>query len=64
MALPSDGSYGVDKGLYFSYPVINKPNFVVERVKNLVFDEFSQKRIDITKKELLEERDMVKNLLP
>lgn len=64
MALPSDGSYGVESGIYFSIPVVNKPNFVVERVKNLVIDEFSQQRFNITKKELLEERDMVRELFP
>lgn len=62
MAIPSDGSYGVPKGLYFSYPVVCA-NGKYEKINNLPIDEFSAKKIELTKKELLEERDTVKSLL-
>jgi len=64
MALPSDDAYGIGKGVYFSYPFIAHGNFKLERVNNIKFDEFTQKKIEATKKELFEERDMVKNLIP
>eukprot|EP01133_Synstelium_polycarpum_P002674 gene2674-3090_t len=63
MAVYSDGSYGADKGLYFSFPVVCK-NGDYEIVQGLKLDAFSQERFDITRQELLGERDMIKNLLP
>lgn len=63
MAVPSDGSYGVPKGVYFSYPVTCE-NGSYKLVQNLSIDQFSADKIAATKKELFEERDMVKDLLP
>lgn len=62
MAVPSDGSYGVEEGVFFSYPMICKDG-KYEMVKGLDIDAFSAERIEATKKELFEERDMVAHLL-
>ncbi len=62
MGLPSDGSYGIPEDVMFGYPV-TCANGEYTLVKGLEIDEFSRSRIDITLKELLEERDGVKHLL-
>lgn len=62
MGIPSDGSYGVPKGLVFSFPVTIK-NGKYSIVQGLKISEYSQKKIDITTKELLEERACVESLL-
>lgn len=62
MGIPSDGSYGVPKGLVFSFPVTTK-NGKYSIVQGLKVSEYSQKKIDITTKELLEERACVESLL-
>ncbi|KYQ88543.1 malate dehydrogenase [Tieghemostelium lacteum] len=64
MAVYSDGSYGADKGLYFSFPVIVDKNGKYEIVQNIKLDQFSQERFDVTRKELLSEKDGVASLLP
>ncbi len=62
MAIPADGSYGVDAGIIFSYPVTCK-NGQYEIVQGLDIDAFSQDRLDATEKELREEREAVEHLL-
>jgi malate dehydrogenase len=62
MAVPSDGSYGIPAGVIYSYPV-TVANGEYRIVPGLSIDEFSRQRLDATHKELLEERDGVKNLL-
>ncbi|XXQ36443.1 malate dehydrogenase [Plasmodiophora brassicae] len=62
MAVPSDGSYGIEEGIFFSYPVTTaKDEYKI--VQGLEIDSFSAEMIEKTKKELLEERDMVADLL-
>lgn len=63
MAVYSDGSYGIDKGLIYSFPVRCK-NGDWEIVQGLTIDAFSQEKMKATEKELAEERDAVKHLLP
>ncbi|MEZ5500967.1 MAG: malate dehydrogenase [Steroidobacteraceae bacterium] len=63
MAVPADGSYGIREGVVYSYPVICK-NGDYQIVPGLAIDEFSRHRLDATDKELREERDGVKELLP
>lgn len=56
MAIPSDGSYGVPKGLVFSFPVtIEKGEWKI--VQGLEWDDFAKQKIAITQKELEEERN-------
>ncbi|MFK8067203.1 MAG: malate dehydrogenase [Gammaproteobacteria bacterium] len=62
MAVPSDGSYGIPEGLMYSFPVRCK-NGDYEIVEGLEIDEFSQARMDLTQKELEEERDAVQELV-
>lgn len=64
MALPSDGnSYGIQKGLIFSFPCRSRGNGKIEIVKNVFWDDFLKKKIILSEKELLEERELVKHLL-
>lgn len=62
MGIPSDGSYGIPAGVIYSYPVICRDG-AYEIVQGLGIDSFSRERMDITHRELLEERDGVKDLL-
>ncbi|MDP4626027.1 MAG: malate dehydrogenase [Akkermansiaceae bacterium] len=64
VAVCSDGSYGVDKGLIFSFPIRTISDGKWEIVQGLPVDAFSQHKIDATMQELNEERDAVKALLP
>jgi malate dehydrogenase len=61
MGIPSDGSYGVEPGVIFGYPVTIKDG-KYEIVQGLDINEFSQARIDATEKELREERAAVEAL--
>jgi malate dehydrogenase len=61
MAIPSDGSYGVEEGLISSFPVTTKDGSYTI-VQGLDIDDFSRQRIDATVGELKEERDAVKQL--
>jgi len=62
-AVPSDGSYGIDEGVYFSYPVTYDQTGKYEIVQSLEINPYSAERIEKTKKELFAERDAVKDLL-
>ncbi len=61
MAIPSDGSYGVDEGVISSFPVTCSGGSY-EIVQGLDISDFSRQRIDATVSELKEERDAVKQL--
>jgi malate dehydrogenase len=61
MAVPSDGSYGVEEGLISSFPV--RPSggsYEIER--GLEVDDFARAKIDRSVDELKEERDAVSEL--
>jgi malate dehydrogenase len=61
MAVPSDGSYGVEEGIISSFPCrCTDGNW--EIVQGLDVPDFSQERIDKTVAELKEERDAVRSL--
>jgi malate dehydrogenase len=62
MGVPSDGSYGIPEGTVFGYPVTTE-NGEYTIVQGLPIDAFSQERINLTLKELNEERDGVAHLL-
>jgi malate dehydrogenase len=61
MGVPSDGSYGVPKGLISSFPVVCKDG-KYEIVQDLNIDAFSRAKIAHTVAELEEERDAVRKL--
>jgi len=63
MGIPSDGSYGIPENVMFGFPVTTE-NGEYHIVQGLEIDAFSQERIALTLKELQEERDGVKHLLP
>ena len=62
MAVPADGSYGIGEGVTYSYPVTCKDGKYAV-VQGLAIDEFTRERMDATHRELLEERDGVKDLI-
>jgi len=61
MAVPSDGSYGVDEGLVSSFPV-RCTGGSYEIAQGLDVPDFSRERIDKTVAELREEREAVRGL--
>ena len=61
MAIPSDGSYGIEPGVIYGYPVTVK-NGAYSIVQGLEIDAFSRERMDATNKELREERAGVEHL--
>ena len=56
MGVISDGSYDIEKGLVFSYPVQIK-NGKITLVQGLKLDDWSREMIDKTQKELVEEKN-------
>jgi malate dehydrogenase len=63
VAVHSDGSYGIEKGLIFSYPVrSNGRDF--EIVQGVPLNDFSKAKIAATENELKEEKSLVTDLLP
>ncbi|WAR18985.1 MDHC-like protein [Mya arenaria] len=60
MAVPSDGSYGIKEGLVYSFPVIctggDERKYKI--VQGLKIDDFSRSKMDLSAKELEEEREM------
>lgn len=63
MGVYSDGSYGIEKGLIYSFPCTCK-NGDWSIVQGVDIGEFSQAKMKATEKELCEERDAVQHLLP
>ncbi|HUD42635.1 MAG TPA: malate dehydrogenase [Dokdonella sp.] len=61
MGIPSDGSYGVEPGVIFGYPV-TVSNGAYQIVQGLDINAFSRGRIEATDKELREERAAVEHL--
>jgi len=63
MGIISDGSYGIEKGIFYSFPVrCNYGRYQI--VKGLDLNAFSQKMMKHTEQELLEEKAAVNYLLP
>ena len=62
VAVCSDGSYGIEKGLMFSYPITSDgKNWSI--VQDVPLNEFSKAKIAATEAELKEEKSMVSDLL-
>ena len=62
-AVPSDGSYGVDEGLIFSFPVQSDGQGGWSIVQGLPWSDFAKAKIQATLDELREERDVVADML-
>jgi malate dehydrogenase len=63
MGVYSDGSYGIAKGLIYSFPCVCR-NGDWRIVQDAAINDFSRARMQATEKELAEERDAVAHLLP
>ncbi len=61
-AVCSDGSYGVDEGLIFGFPLTSdgKKHTIIQGIKH---DAFAQEKINATLAELRSERDTIRDLL-
>jgi malate dehydrogenase len=63
MAVPSDGSYGIEEGLIYSFPVTcTGGDYTI--VKDVTYDDFIADKMKASQAELVDERDTVKDLLP
>ena len=62
MAVPSDGSYGFNKGLWASVPVVCEAG-EYRRVANVPMDPATAKLVEISHKELQDEKKAVKSML-
>ena len=63
MGVYSDGSYGIEEGLIYSFPCVCQ-NGDWSIVQGLEINDFSKARMKATETELKEERNAVKSLLP
>jgi malate dehydrogenase len=62
MGVFSDGSYGIEPGIIYSFPVrCRQGNY--EIIQDLSLNQFSQERMQITENELREERATIEELL-
>ena len=63
MAVYSDGSYGIDEGLIYSFPCqCANGDWSIVQGQNIT--SFSQQKMSETETELKQERDAVSDLLP
>ena len=62
MAVPSDGSYGIEEGLIYSFPVTCS-NGEYKIVQGLSIDDVIRQKMLDSKQELIDERDTVKSLM-
>ncbi len=62
MAVATDGSYGVQPDLIYSFPATTRDGRYAI-VQDLAIDDFSRERMQLTERELAEERDAIRHLL-
>jgi malate dehydrogenase len=62
MGIPSDGSYDIEPGIIYSYPVTTAGG-KYQIVQGLEISEFSRSRMDATENELRQERAAIEHLL-
>jgi len=62
-AVPSDGSYNIDEGLLFSFPVTSDGQGNYSIVQGLPWSDFAKEKIALTTQELRDEKAMVEDLL-
>jgi malate dehydrogenase len=63
-AVASDGSYGIDEGLIFSFPLVSDGKGRYQIVQGLPWSDSAQSRIQVTLNELRDEKETVADLLP
>lgn len=64
VAVKSNGLYGFDENVWAGMPVKTTTPGSYEIIKDLPMDDFAKSKIAATNKELVEERDAVKSMLP
>jgi malate/lactate dehydrogenase len=57
MAVYCDGSYGIEKGIYFSFPIQCLGNFEYEIAKGIKLSKYAREKLRATQKELISERN-------
>jgi len=63
MGIVSDGSYGIEKGIFYSFPVrCDYGRYQI--VQDLEISEFAQEKMTLTEQELIDEMHTVAHLLP
>lgn len=62
-ALSDNNPYQIQNNLFFSFPCISKGDGQIQIVPDLKWDAFFQQKISLTEKELLDERETIKDLL-
>jgi malate dehydrogenase len=62
-AVPSDGSYGIEEGLIFSFPVTSDGAGSYSIVQGLTWSDFAKEKVSITEAELKQEKELVADLL-
>ncbi|WP_284281871.1 MULTISPECIES: malate dehydrogenase [Limnobacter] len=62
MALPSDGSYDIEEGIFFGVPTICRSGSI-ERIRDLDINAFARERLQLAQDELRQERDAIRHLL-
>ena len=62
MGIPSDGSYGIEQGLVYSFPVTTK-NGQYEIVQGLEINDYSRAKMQATEAELKEEAAAIRKVL-
>ena len=62
MGICSDGSYGIEQGLIYSFPVVCEDGGY-RIVQDLEIDDFSRRMMTATERELQQERDAIADLL-
>ncbi len=62
-AVPSDGSYGIEEGLIFSFPVTSDGVGSYSIVQGLSLSDFAKEKIGNTEAELKQEKELVIDLL-
>lgn len=62
-AVPSDGSYGVDDGLVFSFPLVGDGQANYQIVPDLPMSDWAREKFNQTLNELRQEKEVIKDLL-
>ena len=55
--------YGIPQGIFYSFPLEIRPGGDYSIVKNLPISQFSRQKMDLSAKELIEERDVAMSFL-
>ncbi len=62
-AVPSDGSYGIEEGLMFSFPITSDGQGEYSIVQGLSWSDFAREKVALTEQELKDEKAVVADLL-